>query len=390
MTLAPTETPATLPPATLMQFGVGRFLLAHVDLFASQARSAGGDVEIIAVQTSDRPAGRGKARALAQATSYPVQLRGRRHGELIDTRLAVDSITRSLVATEDWAEVHRTFCNDVTHVVSNTSESGYLVATGDSPLAPCPVSFPAKLTQLLKARFDADRPGVALLPCELLTDNAGVLRDVVLGLARDSYQDAAFEQWLTAECVWVPTLVDRIVSAELEPVGAVAEPYGLWAIQQVDGLTLPFRHDDVLLVEDLGPYERRKLHLLNLAHTWLVARARQLGVMEQLPLVRQAMEDPRLGGELIAMLREEVVPVLDHEYPGMALDEYVDSIIERFCNPWLDHQLVDIAQNHEQKLERRLAPVLAIARRQGRALPRLAAALAPHTRDTRATPPSAQ
>ena len=66
--------------------------------------------------------------------------------------------------------------------------------------------------------------------------------------------------------------------------------------------------------------------------------------------------------------------MLDQELPGMELEDYVDSILDRFRNPWLDHRLGDIAQNHPQKLERRLAPVVQMAARQGRDVPRLASA----------------
>ena len=137
---------------------------------------------------------------------------------------------------------------------------------------------------------------------------------------------------------------------------------------------MPFSHPDVHLVDDIRPFERRKLHLLNLAHTWLVARVLDLGLGEEVTLVRQAIDDPRLGEELEKMLRQEVVPVLDQELPGMGLEDYVDSILDRFRNPWLDHRLADIAQNHPQKLERRLAPVVQMAARQGREVPRLTSA----------------
>ncbi|MGO7251586.1 mannitol dehydrogenase family protein, partial [Rhizobium brockwellii] len=74
------------------------------------------------------------------------------------------------------------------------------------------------------------------------------------------------------ECVWANTLVDRIVSEPLHPAGAVAEPYALWAIERQSGLALPFPHPDIVLTDDLERYERLKLHILNLGHSWLAAR----------------------------------------------------------------------------------------------------------------------
>ena len=76
-------------------------------------------------------------------------------------------------------------------------------------------------------------------------------------------------QWLSDTVVWGNTLVDRIVSEPLEPAGAIAEPYALWAIEKQPGLKLPCSHPCVLLVDDLTPYEKLKLHILNLGHTVL-------------------------------------------------------------------------------------------------------------------------
>ena len=67
-------------------------------------------------------------------------------------------------------------------------------------------------------------------------------------------------------CLWVNSLVDRIVSEPLEPLGAVAEPYALWAIENRPGLEPPCRHADVVVTDDLKRYERLKLFLLNLGH----------------------------------------------------------------------------------------------------------------------------
>ncbi|QEM82054.1 mannitol dehydrogenase [Halomonas binhaiensis] len=365
-----------LTPPSLMQFGIGRFLLAHVDLFIEQAnRLSDTPVGIVAIQSSQRPDGGKKAYCLIHEQSYPVQLRGLRDGQRIDERHEVKSLRSVLVAHQAWAEIERRFRDDITHVVSNTSERGYEVPKDDSPLLDCPVSFPAKLTRLLKLRFDAGRSGVTLLPCELLSDNGLQLKRIVLSLAQRYFADATFATWLQEQCVWAVTLVDRIVSTALEPIGAVAEPYGLWAIQETPGLQLPFTHPDVQLVADIRPYERRKLHLLNLAHTWLVARWQQLGLEHDVSLVRHAMDEPHLGGVVETMLREEVVPVLDREMPGMQLHAYVTSILERFRNPWLDHHLSDIAQNHAEKCQRRIAPVIDMARSQGRTLPLLEQAM---------------
>jgi tagaturonate reductase len=362
--------------AGILQFGTGRFLLAHVDHFVAESLAAGHSRRrILAVQGSTRPEGRRIARALAEHRRYPLRLRGRRDGEEIDTQVMIDSLAGCLIAEEAWEEITRRFVEEVDHVVSNTGEEGYAVPTGDSPADPLPASFPARLTRLLRARYLAGRPGVTLMPCELIHANGARLQAIVTGLARDTYADPGFDAWLAEACVWVDTLVDRIVSGTLEPVGAVAEPYGLWAIRDTAGLEVPCRHPDVQVVADLEPFERRKLHILNLSHSWLVQRRRDLG-LERVALVREAMQTPALREPLEAMLREEVIPVLDRHLPGLELEAYLATTLERFANPFLDHRLDDIAHYHEEKLRRRLAPIRAMGREAGIATPRLSGALA--------------
>ena len=68
---------------------------------------------------------------------------------------------------------------------------------------------------------------------------------------------------------WANSLVDRIVSEPLAPAGAVAEPYALWAIEDQPGLVTPCRHPAIVVTNDLRPYLRLKLFILNLGHTYL-------------------------------------------------------------------------------------------------------------------------
>jgi tagaturonate reductase len=244
------------------------------------------------------------------------------------------------------------------------------VPVDDSPLHPLPASFPTRLTRLLNARFHHGGAGITLMPCELIHANGQRLKSIVQEQAQRAYGDPDFSAWLDRECLWVDTLVDRIVSATIEPVGAVAEPYGLWAIRDTPGLELPCRHPDVQVVDDISPFEQRKLHILNLSHTWLVHHWRASG-LTTLRFVREAMNEPALRQPLETMLREEVLPVLERQMPGMNLDHYLTTTLERFDNPFLDHRLEDIAQHHAEKLRRRLLPVHEMGRTQGYPTPQL-------------------
>jgi tagaturonate reductase len=362
--------------AEILQFGTSRFLLAHVDYFVSESLAARrSDKRIVIVQGSARPEGRRKAHDLAERLQYPVHFRGRRDGQTIDAEEWVDSLAACLVADSDWEEIERRFVEEITHVVSNTGEDGYAIPADDDPQHALPTSFPTRLTKLLHARYRRNGRGITLMPCELIQANGQRLREIVCHLADTHYGDPDFLSWLKQECLWIDTLVDRIVSSTIEPVGAVAEPYGLWAIQETPGLELPCHHPDVQVVSDLAPYEKRKLHVLNLSHSWLVQRWHDQRLTSRLRYVREAMQEPSLREPLEAMLRDEVLPVLDRQFPGMQLEDYIETTLERFSNPFLDHRFEDIAQHHREKLRRRLAPVHEMARAQGHATPLLESAL---------------
>lgn len=363
------------PQASIVQFGTSRFLLGHVAAFAGQAIENGSSQEaILVVQTSERPEGKAKAAALAQLARYPLHIKGLHNGQSVDEQRLIGSIAGCLVAQEQWPALEHHFIHKARWVISNTGDSGYQLAD-DTSLADMPSTFPGKLTKLLYARFSAGQPGLTLLPCELIGSNGHVLKEIVLQLARLDYKDTRFEEWLETHCCWVNTLVDRIVSAPLEPVGAVAEPYALWAVQQTPGLVMPFVHPAVEVVSSLQPFELRKLHILNLAHTYLVDQWRQNGLTESFSYVREAMQEPLLRDGLSEVMVQEVLPVLARELPDMDLNAYWHNTLERFDNPYLEHRLADIANYHGDKLTRRLKPVVELGIKYGIATERLCAAL---------------
>ena len=363
--------------AGIVQFGTGRFLLAHVDALVSESLEKGdSDERILVVQSSTREEGKRKARLLAEQRRYPVRIRGRRDGETIDREQTVDSVAGCLIAAEQWDALKRHVVEHARIIVSNTADNGYDIGD-DSSLAAVPASFPGKLTHLLRARFEAGNDGLTILPCELIEQNARQLKSLVTTMARRDGKtmadNAAFLDWLDNRCVWADTLVDRIVSAPIEPLGAIAEPYALWAIARQPGMAIPCVHPDVEIVDDIAPQAMCKLHILNLAHTYLVDRWQHAG--RPVEFVREAMECAALVDPLRAALEEEVLPTLAAELPMNQLEPYLAVTMERFANPFLDHRLDDIAQHHAAKLQRRLQPVVEKARRQGRATPRLDEAL---------------
>ena len=210
-------------------------------------------------------------------------------------------------------------------------------------------------------------------------DNGTVLRELIVNLARQWQLDAAFITYLETGCVWINSLVDRIVSEPIEPIGAVAEPYALWAIEAQHGMVLPCCHPQLVVTASLREYEQRKLFLLNLGHTYLAQLWLERGSPASMT-VKDAMRDADMLVALEALWQTEVLPVFAAmgAAEGEAATAYLAQVRERFNNPFLAHRLADIAQNHGEKIRRRMAPVVALAQQlcPNLAQPRLRAMLA--------------
>jgi tagaturonate reductase len=216
-----------------------------------------------------------------------------------------------------------------------------------------------------------------LLPCELIVGNGDKLREVVLSVAQGWSLEPSFRRWAGEDCLWVNSLVDRIVSEPLEPLGAVAEPYALWAIEDQPGLELPCRHPAIVVAADLKPYERLKLFILNLGHTYLAEIWAKEGGAPGLT-VREAVADTTMRAKLDAIYEEEVLPVFAAIGMGDEASAYLKTVIERFSNPFLNHRLSEIFTNHEAKKARRFGGLIELAKANGVSVkpPRLKAALA--------------
>lgn len=359
----------------ILQFGTSRFLQAHVDLFVSEADERGDAMGgITVVQSTGNPASTARTRALARADGYDVIIRGLEEGLPVDTRRRCHSVREALHASTEWGAVRERARGPVRVIVSNTGDTGWALAADDGPAllsdaAAAPAAFPAKLLVLLHDRWQA-RPEaeLTLLPCELVSRNGDRLRELVVRMAGDWRCAPAFIDWLHAKVVWASSLVDRIVSQALEPVGAVAEPYALWAVEYQPRLQLPCRHGAIVLTADLELFERLKLFMLNLGHT-LLADMWMRGRLAPDMTVLQAMQDRALRDPLEDAWQREVLPVFDAWGQGEDARRYLVRLRERLLNPFLAHRLADIAQNHEQKKARRILPLVELARRHAPGLP---------------------
>jgi tagaturonate reductase len=342
-------------PETILQFGAGKFFRAFADLFIHQANEAGQELgRVVVVQST----GDDRARLLnQQAGRYHVLIRGLQDGKTIDRVEESASISRALVAGPQWDEILKLARSpELRYIISNTTEVGYTLDPNDREGDRPPRSFPAKLLVVLYERFRAGGAGLTVIPCELFENNAAVLQKLVLELAQSWQLPSRYHEWLQDECVWLSTLVDRIVVNKpathpllgSDPLLLVAEPYALWAIQDRPGAGPFLKHPAVVRAADVQPYFLRKVRILNAAHTAMVGKAKARGIAT----VREAVLDPEIGGWLKRLLFDEIVPTVTDRVVDAA--GFARQTLERFENPFIEHKFSDIAKYHAAKMQIRL------------------------------------
>jgi tagaturonate reductase len=334
----------------ILQFGTSRLLQAHADLFLSEALEKGqGLGRITVVQSSGDVARSGRLAALSSQQGFPVRIRGVEAGQIIDSIQSVTSVARALSTATDWPEICRIAAEEAEIILSNTADAGYAPSPVDGGAAfDQAMSFPGKLTHLLQHRYRTTGLPVQIMPVELISNNGQVLRDRVLEIV----QDRGFRTWLQTQVRWVNSLVDRIVSEPIEPAGAIAEPYALWAVEDQPGLILPCTHPAIRVYSSLEEPASLKLFLLNLAHTVLADDWMADGRPSD-RFVRHVMADPVARAALEQLYRDELLPGFAAAGMGEAATAYIATTLERFANPFLDHRISDIAQNHAEKIDRR-------------------------------------
>ena len=349
----------------ILQFGTSRFLLTHADLFLSEAMASGDAPPVTVVQTTGHAESLRRVAALNRGVPYPVRIEGLSGGEPIRRTVEGRAIARALSAAEDWPRV-RQAALAARIILSNTGDRGFELDPADTAStlhdrSQPPASFPAKIAALLLERFEtAPEESISLYPCELISRNGDRLKDLVGTLARHGGFPAGFFVYLDNRCHFANSLVDRIVSEPLEPVGAVAEPYALWAIERQAGLALPCTHPSIVVTDDLARYETLKLHVLNLGHTVLADHWLKRGLGPDVTVL-DMMSDPEARGVLEGVWADEVIPAFAGRGLDGAAKVYADEVRDRFLNPFLRHRVSDIANNHEEKIRRRIVPVIAMA-----------------------------
>lgn len=358
-------------PEKVLQFGEGNFLRAFVNYWFDVANEkAGWNGKCVLVQ----PIAPGLAKLInEQEGLYTLYLRGRENGEKVDRKRVISSVSRCLNPYEraDFdAMMEVAVSDDLEYVVSNTTEAG-IVYDPACQLADVPASsFPGKLTQVLYKRWQAGKPGLVILSCELIDNNGKELLKCVNQYVDQWGLEDGFQQYVNEDCTFCSTLVDRIVPgrvkdpAEVEKMERengyhdelidVGEIFGVWNIEGPAWLEekLPFKKAGVNcpVVPDVTPYKKRKVRILNGAHTGFVLGAWLAGFN----IVRDCMQDDTVRGFMNKMLYEEVIPTLPLDKKD--LEDFAGAVQDRFNNPFVDHELMSISLNSTSKWRARNLP----------------------------------
>ena len=360
-------------PEKVLQFGEGNFLRAFVDYWFDLANEkAGWNGKCCLVQ----PIAPGLAKMInEQEGLYTLYLRGSRNGQKVDDKRVISSVSRCLnpYEAEGFAAMLEVAASDdLEIIVSNTTEAG-IVYDPACELADKPCSsFPGKLTQVLYHRYNAGKPGIIMLACELIDNNGKELLKCVNQYIDQWGLEDGFKKYVNEDCTFCGSLVDRIVPgrirdpqevAELEqkhgyadPLLDVGEVFGLWVIEGDPKLNdvLPFRkadlEDKVFVAPDMTPYKKRKVRILNGAHTGFVLGA-YLGGHD---IVRECMGDATVLGFMNKMLLDEIVPILPLDQEDCK--NFAAAVQDRFNNPFVNHELMSISLNSTSKWRARNMP----------------------------------
>ena len=357
----------------IMQFGEGNFLRAFVEWILQDLNDKGAiNANVALVQ----PMPSGRVKELAdQDGLYTLRLEGIDGGKKVKKSQIINVVGDCL---NPFTEYERFLkygeSEDLQIIISNTTEAGIAVDPTDTDFSVCPKSYPGKLLALLKRRYDHfkgdETKGLAIIPCELIDNNGDELYRCLTELAEINKMDKKFVKWLHNANHFTSTLVDRIVPGyprnEIEEIqketGYIdhnvvkGEIFHLWVLKKEPYVQKVLPADstglNVIFADDIKPYKQRKVKILNGSHTAMVPVAYLCGI----DTVGEAVNDPVIGKYVRDFVFEEVNPTIN--LPQDQMTAFANSVIERYQNPFIRHELMSIALNSTTKFKTRLLPTL--------------------------------
>jgi fructuronate reductase len=313
--------------ARIAHLGLGAFARSHQ---AWYTQCSGDDWGIVAVTGRVAPALR------LQNWRYGLIVRGAE----ADTASVIDSVMG--LDTGAIADP------DVAVVTLTVTEAGYLADARP----------PRLIVDGLRDRRDAGAGPIAIVPCDNVASNGAVLRNAMLALA-----EPELASWIDDNVSFVSTMVDRITPATTpadieiaeqllgwrDSVPVVTEPFTEWVLEGSFPAARPeWEKAGAQFVDDVEPYEQRKLWMLNGAHSLLAYRGLELGY----ETVFEAWGALAAEVEQLWQEAREVLPL-----PAAEVDRWLADLRIRWQNPRIEHRLDQIAQGGEQKIPARILSV---------------------------------
>jgi fructuronate reductase len=351
----------------IVHLGIGAFHRAHMAVYVDDLLSENPDWAIIGASLR-RPDTKDALEPQDGLYTVAVRDAAGTHPRVIG------SILKVLDANTQREELLDLMASPQIRIVSLTvTEKGYChdPATGEldqrhpdvvhdlaNPAAP--KSAPGMLVEALARRRAAGIAPFAVMSCDNLPSNGATVKRIVTKFA--SLRDAALGEWV-GKVAFPGTMVDRIVpsttDADRETVAGLigaedawpimTEPFTQWVIEDhfPEGRP-PFEKAGAQLVEDVEPFERMKLRMLNGSHSTMA----YLGYLSGYEYISDVMGDADFVKLVHGLMTEEAMPTLD--MPGVDLGAYRDQLLDRFRNPALKHRTWQIAMDGSQKLPQRL------------------------------------
>src|ERR1700687_5576284 len=346
----------------IVHFGVGGFHRAHQAMYIDRLLEKGLASQWGICGVGVMPADRKMADVLdAQDGLYTLILENPDGSR--DARV-IGSIADYRYAPDDPEAVVELLAAPSTRIISLTiTEGGYNIDAVGPEHA---VSVFGLVVEALARRRDRGIASPTIVSCDNIEGNGDVARQAFTAFAERTHPGLA--EWMGANTKFPNSMVDRITPVTTPEVTAsvkeefgvedqwpvVAEPFTSWVLADdfSDGRP-PLEDVDVLLVDDVTPYELMKLRLLNASHQSLCYFAYLSGYR----LVHEAASDPLFAEFLLEYMDSEATPTLK-PVPGIDLPEYKQTLIERFANPGVKDTIARLCFGSSDLIPKWLVPVI--------------------------------
>ncbi len=362
----------------VVHVGVGGFHRAHQAMYHDRLMNQGTALDWGICGVGVMAADRMMQQALdAQDGLYTLVLK---HSDGTWEPRVIGSIVEYLFAPDDPEAVIEKMAAPLTRIVSLTiTEGGYNISdvTGEfdvtnpdviADLEPDAVPRTAfgLITEALRRRWKRSLMPFTVMSCDNLQGNGYLTKRVFTAFAR--LRDPGLGDWVEREVCFPSSMVDRITPVTTDADRAevrerfgiedrwpvVCEPYTQWVLQ--DAFTAgrpPYEQAGVQVVDQVEPYELMKLRLLNGSHQAMCYFAYLAGYR----LVHEAAQDPLFRAFLLGYMDKEATPTLA-PVPGVDLDGYKYTLIERFSNPQVRDTIARLCAESSDRIPKWLLPVV--------------------------------